>query len=563
MSPFDWVQLLFFIAVFTGLTPLLGAYMANIFTQKRTVAHFLFGWLEQACYRVSKVNYIVEMTWSVYAKNLIIFNLVGFIAVFLLQLAQGFLPLNPQHFPAVPWASAFNTAISFTTNTDWQSYAGETTLSYLTQTLGLAVQNFLSAATGMAALLALIRGVSRKTVETIGNFWSDLVRAIVYLLLPLSIILALVLVGEGVVQTFSPYVEITTLENGKQTIPLGPAASQVAIKQLGTNGGGFFNANSAHPFENPSGISNFLETLAIILIPAASVYMYGLMVGSKKHAWLLFFVMFAFWVGGVALSTYSGQVFNPILNASPFAEGKEMRFGTENSLLWAVSTTATANGSTNATLSSLSPLAGGVAMFNIMLGELIFGGVGVGMCSMLMFVFLTVFLSGLMVGRTPEYLGKKIETREMQWVTVAVLMPGALVLIGAGVSCVLPTALSSLGNQGPHGLSEILYAFASSAGNNGSAFAGINANTTYYNLTLGVVMLIARLAIIIPSLAVAGLLARKKNTPPSVGTFATDNFLFVCLLVGVILIVGALTFFPALSLGPLVEYLLMREGRAF
>lgn len=559
----DWIQLLFFIGCFICLTPLLGAYMANVFTGKAHFAYQALGWLEYLCYRMGGVNPGKEMSWTEYGKALLLFNFFGFISLLLLLLAQGYLPLNPQNLEGMPWSLAFNTAASFTTNTNWQAYGGETTLSYLSQMLGLTSQNFLSAATGMAALLTLTRGLVRKTANTIGNFWVDLVRMVVYLLLPLAIVMAVVLVGEGVIQTFSPYVELTTLENAKQTIPLGPVASQVAIKQLGTNGGGFFNANSAHPFENPTPFSNLLEMLAIILIPAASVYTYGVMIGSKKHAWLLFFTMFMLWAGGILASLYSEHLHNPVIDVYPVLEGQETRLGTTNSLLWAISTTATSNGSVNTMLSSLSPLAGGLAMFNIMLGELVFGGVGVGLCSMVMFALLTVFLSGLMVGRTPEYLGKKIEKQEMQWVVLAVLTPSALILIGAGISCVLPEALSSLANQGPHGLSEILYAFTSSAGNNGSSFAGINANTTYYNLALGSVMLLARTAILLPSLAIAGSLAKKKIAPPSLGTFSTNSSLFVILLISVILIVGALTFFPALSLGPIVEHLLMLKGQSF
>lgn len=558
-----WIQVLFFTALFFCLAPLLGTYMANVFTGK---AHYPFralGWLESLCYRIGGADPKEEMSWIEYGKALLIFNFLGFITLFFLQLLQGHLPLNPQNFGAVSWPLAYNTAMSFTTNTNWQAYGGETTLSYLTQMLGLTSHNFLSAATGMAALLTLTRGLTRKTAATVGNFWVDLVRMVVYILIPLSIIVALILVGEGVIQTFSPYVEVTTLENGKQTIPLGPVASQIAIKQLGTNGGGFFNANSAHPFENPTAFSNLLEMLALILIPAASVYAYGIMIGSKKHAWLLFAAMFVLWAAAIFIAFGAEHVHNPVIDVYPILEGKETRFGTANSLLWSVTTTATANGSVNAMISSLSPLAGGIAMFNIMLGELVFGGVGVGLCSMIMFSLLTVFLSGLMVGRTPEYLGKKIEKREMQWVVMAVLMPGALILIGAGISCILPEALSSLGNKGPHGLSEILYAFTSSAGNNGSAFAGLNANTNYYNLALGTVMLLARISIILPSLALAGLLAGKKITPPSVGTFSTNSMLFVILLISVILIVGALTFFPALSLGPVVEHLLMLKGESF
>lgn len=563
MNAFDIAQFLFFIGILLVLIPVLGSYMVHIYAGKKTWLHPILSWLESLCYRIGRINPKEEMTGSTYGKTLLYFNLLGFTTLFFLLVIQNYLPLNPQKFPSVPWPLAFNIAASFTTNTNWQAYAGETTLSYFTQMLGLTSHNFLSAATGMSALLVLVRGFSRKKIGTLGNFWVDLVRTIVYLLLPLSILLALVLVTQGVLQTFSPYMEVTTLENSSQTIPLGPVASQVAIKQLGTNGGGFFNANSAHPFENPSPLTNFLETLAILLIPAATVYMYGTMIGSKKHGWLLLCVMFLLWACGLAISFFAENLPNPDIDAYPFIEGKETRFGINSSLFWSVSTTTTANGSVNAMLSSLSPLAGGIALFNMMLGELVFGGIGVGLCSMIMFILLTVFLSGLMVGRTPEYLGKKIEKREMQWVVMAVLMPGALILIGAGVSCVSPNALSSLGNQGPHGLSEILYAFSSSAGNNGSAFAGLNGNTDYYNINLSLIMLMARVAIILPSLAIAALLAKKKTTPPSVGTFSTNSFLFSLLLVSVILIVGALTFFPALSLGPIVEHLLMLEGQTF
>lgn len=563
MTVLDWIQILFYIILLIALTPLLGQYMANVFLGKSTFLHPALNWLESSTYRLGGVIPNREMNWKEYATALLIFNFIGFIFIFFLQLIQNYLPLNPQNFPSVPWPLAFNTAISFTTNTNWQSYSGEITLSNATQMLGMTVQNFLSAATGFAALLVLMRGFARKTMDTIGNFWADMVRSVVYILLPLSIILAIILASQGVIQTLSPYVEATTLENAKQTIPLGPVASQVAIKQIGTNGGGFFNANSAHPFENPNGLTNFLEMFAIILIPAALTYTYGIFIGSRKHGWVIFFVMLFLWLLGSLISFYSDYLINPIMEANPVLEGKETRFGITNSLLWSVSTTATANGSVNAMLSSLSPLAGGIAMFNIMLGEIVFGGVGVGLCGMLMFILLTVFLSGLMVGRTPEYMGKKIEKKEMQWVMVAILSPGALILIGSAISCAIPDALSSLGNQGPHGLSEILYAFTSASGNNGSAFAGLNANTNYYNLFLGIVMLLARLAIIVPSLAVGGYLARKKITPPSVGTFSTENMLFVVLLISVILIVGALTFFPAFSLGPLIEQLLMRKGQSF
>lgn len=559
----DWAQILIFVGLLVCVAPLFGSYIAKVFEGRAPVGRKFLARFERFSYRISDVNPNEEMSWKTYAKALLLFNFFGFLFLLLLQLAQNALVFNPQNMPAVPLALAINTATSFVTNTNWQAYSGENTLSYLTQMMGLTVQNFLSAATGMCVLIALIRGITRRTSDTIGNFWVDLVRGVVYILLPLSILFAVVLVSQGVIQTCAPYVEVTGLENVKQTIPLGPVASQVAIKQLGTNGGGFFGANGAHPFENPTGLSNFLEMFAILLIPASLVFTYGNMVCAKKHAWLLFLVMGFFWIAGFAVSSYSEHVHNPILGASPVLEGKETRFGIVNSILWSVSTTTTANGSVNAMLSSLSPLVGAVLMTNIMVGELIFGGVGVGLCSMIMFVLLTLFLSGLMVGRTPEYFGKKLGKKEMQWVVVAALIPGILILIGSGISSILPIAQSSLTHTGPHGLSEILYAFSSCAGNNGSAFSGLNANTSYYNLVLSIVMLIGRLSIIIPSLAVAGLLAEKKSAPASVGSFSIDTALFACLLIGSILIICVLTFAPGLILGPVVEHFLMIEGRSF
>jgi potassium-transporting ATPase potassium-binding subunit len=545
------------------MIPLLGSFMAKVFEGEDTLFRRLLAPIENFIYTIGGVNPAEEMGWKKYLKELLLFNLVGFFALFFILRLQYYLPLNPQNSLGVDSLLAFNITISFVTNTNWQSYSPETTLSYFSQMAGLTVQNFLSASVGICALLALIRGIRRKHRDTVGNFWADLVRTIVYILLPLAILLACALASQGVVQSFSPYKEITTLEGGKQIIPFGPAASQIAIKQLGTNGGGFFGANSSHPFENPTPLSGFLELLAILLIPAALVYAYGIMLDSKKHAHLLLWVMFTFWIVGLVIAKFSEQIPNPVLNGIPSLEGKEARFGTGDSILWAISTTATANGSVNSMLSSLSPLAGGVVLFNIMLGEVIFGGVGVGLANMVMFVLLTVFLSGLMVGRTPEYLGKKIETKDIQWVMLALLTPCALILIGTGLACMLPEALKSRGNEGPHGLSEILYAFASSAGNNGSGFNGLDANTPFYNITLGIVMLLGRLAILVPSIALAGNLAAKKITPPSLGTFSVSGFLFAILLFGVILIVGALTFFPALSLGPIVEHILMQKGYTF
>lgn len=556
MTLHGWVILFVFTVSLVCITIALGSYIYRLVTGQQ-------GRMEGYFYRLAGVNGSIEMTWTEYGKALLQFNLWGLLVLFLIQIFQSYLPLNPQNFPNVPWALALNTAVSFVTNTNWQAYAGETTLSYFTQMAGLTVQNFVSAATGLGALLVLCRGISRKNTTKVGNFWTDLVRSVLYLFLPLATIMAIVLVEEGVIQNFSSYVETTTLEGAKQTIPMGPAASQVAIKQLGTNGGGFFNTNSSHPFENPTAFSNFLQMLAILVIPAALTYTYGRMIGSTKHGWLLFSVMFVLWGAGLVVSIMSEQLYNPVLEAFPNMEGKETRFGIGNSLLWSTATTGTSNGSVNAMHDSLTPLSGGIALFNMMLGELLFGGVGVGLCSMIMFVLLTVFLCGLMVGRTPEYLGKKIEKREIQWVIVAILTPAALILLGAGVSVVLPTALSSLANPGPHGLSELLYAFASPAGNNGSAFAGLNANTTYFNLSLAIVMIVARVAILLPSLAVGGLLANKNISPPSSGAFSTSTFLFFTLLCCVILIVGALTFFPVLILGPIVEHFLMLDGRSF
>jgi len=563
MTTFDWMQIICFVVVLVALAPLLGSYLARVFQGERTWASPLLSWLERLILRCCGTKPEQDMRWSEYALALLWFNLFGLVAVFLLQLFQHSLPLNPQNLPGVSWHCAFNTAASFVTNTNWQSYAGEITLSYFTQMVGLTVQNFVSAATGITIMLALARGIMRRQAAAIGNFWVDLVRSVVYVLLPLSVIFTVILISQGVVQNLSSYQDVTTLEGVKQTIPMGPAASQIAIKQLGTNGGGFFNANSSHPFENPSSITNFLEMLAILLIPAAQVFTFGFIVKAQRHAWVLFIVMLLFWAGGLGISVAGEYTHNANLGMAPILEGKETRIGVVNSLIWSNSTTDASNGSVNAMHSSLSPLAGGVAMFNMHLGEIIFGGVGVGLTGLVIFVILTVFISGLMVGRTPEYLGKKIEAREMKMVIVAVLVPSALMLVGTGIACVLPAGISSLSNKGPHGFSEILYAFTSAGANNGSAFAGLNANTPFYNLILGVVILLARAAAIFPALVIAGSLVAKKFTPISAGTFATDTPIFGILLIGVIIIVSALTFFPALVLGPVVEHLLMLSGRAF
>jgi K+-transporting ATPase ATPase A chain len=563
MNSHDLIQIVLFVAALVAFTPLLGSFMAKVLQGER---HFLLkplGWLERLIYKLSGVNPTEEAGWKSYAWALLAFNFFGFLAVWLLQLFQQALPLNPANLPAVSWHSAFNTAVSFMTNTNWQGYAGEVTLSYLTQMLGLTVQNFVSAATAICVLLALVRGFSRRTTQVVGNFWTDLVRSTLYILIPLSIIYAVLLIGQGVVQTNSPYETVTTVEGVEQTIPLGPAASQIAIKQLGTNGGGFYNANSAHPLENPTPFSNFLQMLALLLLPAAFTYTYGKLIGNKRHGWLIFAVMLLLWLGGLAVSLYSEYSPNAVTQASSNMEGKEVRFGITNSIIWSTATTSASNGSVNAMHSSMTPLAGGVAMFNMMLGEIIFGGVGCGLYGMVLFIMLTVFLAGLMVGRTPEYLGKKIEAKEIQMVILAIVAPSAIMLILAGISAVVGPGLSSLASAGPHGLSEILYAFASAAGNNGSAFAGLNANTVYYNLLLGLTMLIGRFAVLLPVLAIAGYMGVKKISPPSAGTFSTNTGIFAVLLFGVIIIVGALTFFPALSLGPIIEHFLMNAGQTF
>ena len=559
----DLIQIILFLALLIGLTPILGNYMYKVFTGKKHFMLFVFGWLEKLTYKSSGIDPAEDKNWKSYTFGLLMFNLIGFVFVFLMQIIQAHLPLNPANLPNVSWHSAFNTASSFMTNTNWQGYAGETTLSYFVQMLGLTVQNFVSAATGIAVLLALIRGISRKTTDKLGNFWTDLTRSTVYVLLPLSILFAIVLVGQGVVQNFKTYETVQTLQGASQIIPMGPAASQIAIKQLGTNGGGFFNSNSSHPFENPTPLSNFLEMLSILLIPAALTYTYGKMVGSTRQGWTIFTAMMILFVAGLSISLYAEYSANPIFGHLHLMEGKETRFGITNSILWSTATTSASNGSVNAMHDSLSPIAGMIAMINIMLGEVIFGGVGAGLYGIIIFIIITVFIAGLMVGRTPEYLGKKIEAFEVQMAIIAVLAPNLVIQLFSAWASVSSYGLSSLNNSGPHGLSEILYAYSSAAGNNGSAFAGLNANTVFYNLTLGFGMLIGRFGIIIPVLAIAGTMAKKKITPLSAGTFRTDNWLFIGLLIAVILIVGGLTHFPALSLGPVMEHLQMNSGMTF
>ncbi len=563
MTLVDLFQVFFFLILMIGLTPLLGNYMSRVFTGSEHFMLTVFGWLERIIYKFTGIRQDDEKSWKSYVYDLLLFNVIGFSFLFLIQLIQAYLPLNPNNLLNVSWHSALNTSISFMTNTNWQGYAGETTLSYLVQMIGLTVQNFVSAGTGIAVLLAVIRGFVRKTSDKLGSFWVDLTRSVLYVLLPLSILLSILITGQGVVQNFKSNVQVETLEGSQQIIPMGPAASQIAIKQLGTNGGGFFNSNSAHPFENPTPFSNFLEMLAILLIPASLTFTYGKMVGSVKHGWTIFTAMMFLLIVGICISLYSEYSSNSIFRNLPIMEGKETRFGITNSVLWSTTTTAASNGSVNAMHSSLSPLSGMIAMINIMFGEVIFGGVGAGLYGMVIFIILTVFIAGLMVGRTPEYLGKKIEAFEVQMAILATLIPNFVILIFSAWASVSKSGLSGIANPGPHGLSEILYAYSSAAGNNGSAFAGLNANTVFYNLTLGIGMLLGRFGIIIPVLAIAGSMVRKKITPLSLGTFRTDNGLFIGLLISVILIVCGLTFFPALSLGPIVEHLLLVNGISF
>lgn len=576
MSLYDYLQIALYFIVLLLLAKPLGVYMANVYENRPVVLNRWFAPVESALYRFSGVNSAQEMTWKEYTFALLWFNLFGGLAVFLLQISQAYLPLDPQHLANVSLDSAFNTAVSFVTNTDWQAYVGESTMSYLTQMLGLCVQNFVSAATGMAVLVAMVRGFQRNHAIGIGNFWVDLTRSVLYILLPLSLIFALVLVSQGVVQTFKPYLEIPTVEHVQvsqqpqaetQIIAVGPVASQVAIKQLGTNGGGFFNANSAHPFENPTPLSNFFELLAILLIPAALCHSFGTLINDTRQGLAILATMTVVLLGALLVALHYEQAGNPLL--SPLGvdqtpgmmqsggnmEGKETRFGVVNSVLWATATTAASNGSVNAMHDSFMPLGGLIPLSLIQLGEVIFGGVGSGLYGMLIFAIIAVFVAGLMIGRTPEYLGKKIEAFEIKMAAIVILIPPFLILMGTALAVLSDAGKGAIANPGAHGFSEILYAFSSAAGNNGSAFAGISANTPFYNIVLGITMLIGRYGIIVPVLAIAGSLAAKKSVPVTVGTLPTHTPLFVLLLIATILLVGALTFVPALALGPIVEHL--------
>ncbi len=564
MNVRDFGQLALFIGGLIAITPTLGRFMLRVFAGERHFLSRFLGPVERWIYKLSGVDPTQEMSWKAYAIAMLLFNVAGGAVLLVMELTQQWLPFNPQHLPNVPFALAFNTAVSFMTNTNWQAYSGENTMSYFTQMAGLAVHNFVSAATGIAIAVALGRGLVRKQAIGLGNFWTDVTRCTLYILLPLSILIAVVLAQQGVVQTFDGYPTATTLEGASQQIPLGPVASQIAIKQLGTNGGGFFGQNSAHPFENPTPLSNFIEVFVIFWLGSGLVYMFGLMAKDRRQGWAIWAAMFTLFLAGFAILWWAELQPNPALGlTTPSLEGKEVRFGQFNSALFATVTTDASCGAVNSMHDSLSPLGGLVPFINMMLGEVIFGGVGAGFYGMLMFVLLTVFIAGLMVGRTPEYLGKKIEAREIMWAVVAVLAPAVVILCGSALTMVYPEALKSLNNGGPHGLGEVVYAFASAAANNGSAFAGINANTDWYNYMLAFTMFVGRFAVIIPALAIGGSLAQKKTSPPSSGTFPTNGPVFTILLISVVLIVGALTFFPVLSLGPIVEHFLMQAGRTF
>jgi K+-transporting ATPase ATPase A chain len=590
-------QLAFYVIVLLALAKPLGSYMARVYQNQPFGLERVLGWLERLIYRLAGVKPSEEMGWKTYAVAMLLFNFAGLVALYLLQRLQGVLPLNPQGLGAVSTDSSFNTAVSFATNTNWQGYGGETTMSYLPQMLGLTVQNFVSAAMGMAVLVALIRGFARRSVQTIGNFWVDLTRTTLYILLPLSFIVALILVSQGVVQTFKPYATVAVVQpteyeepatdkDGKpvldakgqptmkksklteQVIAVGPAASQIAIKQLGTNGGGFFNVNSSHPFENSTPLSNFVELLSILVISGALCYTFGVMVGDTRQGWAVLAAMTVIFVVLLVVCATAEQNGHTLvkqgvdhtasaLSSGGNMEGKEVRFGIANSALWATATTSASNGSVNSMHDSYTPIGGLVPMWLMQLGEVVFGGVGSGLYGMIVFAIIAVFVAGLMVGRTPEYLGKKIEAYEMKMASLVILIPPAVVLIGTAAAVLHPAALASMQDKGPHGFSEVLYAFSSMGNNNGSAFAGYNANIPYVNTTGGFAMLFARYWLAVPTLAIAGALARKKSVPSGPGTLPTHQPLFVGLLIGVVALVGALSFLPALAVGPIVEHLML------
>jgi K+-transporting ATPase ATPase A chain len=562
-----WVQIAIYCLIVVALVKPLGWYMTRVFNGDRTFLSPVLRPVEAGLYRLGGVDEKREQDWLTYTVAMLLFHVGGFLILYTLLRLQGFLPFNPQGMTAVPEYLSFNTAISFITNTNWQNYGGESTLSYLVQMLGLTHQNFLSAATGIVLAVALIRGFSRASVKTVGNFWVDITRCTLYILLPICIPFALFLVWQGMPQTLGAYVDATTLEGAKQTIALGPVASQVAIKMLGTNGGGFFNANAAHPFENPTALSNLIQMVSIFALGAALTNVFGRMVSNQRQGWAILAAMGVLFLAGVVVCYWAEAAGNPnfaSLGLDPAnMEGKEVRFGIPLSALFAVITTAASCGAVNAMHDSFTALGGMIPLINIQLGEIIIGGVGAGMYGMLLFVIISVFVAGLMVGRTPEYVGKKIEAKEVKMAMLAILVLPLMYLGWTAVATVMPSAVASIANPGPHGFSEILYLFTSSTGNNGSAFGGITGNTPFYNTTGAVAMFVGRFFMIIPAMAIAGALAAKKTVPVSAGTFPTDGGLFVGLVVGVILIVGGLTFFPALALGPIVEHLAMTAGTLF
>ncbi|HZQ12983.1 MAG TPA: potassium-transporting ATPase subunit KdpA [Pseudolabrys sp.] len=567
MTVTGWIQILVFCAIVAAITPVLGAYMTRVFNGEHTFLTPVLRPVERALYATGGIHENDEQDWLAYTIGMLLFHVGGFLILYAVMRFQAALPFNPAGQSAVVPDLAFNTAVSFITNTNWQNYGGEGTMSYLTQMLALTHQNFLSAATGIVLAVALIRGFARASARTVGNFWVDITRCTLYVLLPICIPYALFLVWQGMPQTLGAYVEATTLEGAKQTIAVGPVASQVAIKMLGTNGGGFFNANAAHPFENPTALSNYVQIISIFALGAALTNVFGRMVGNQRQGWAILAAMGALFLAGIAVAYWAEAHGNDILNAMGLTdgnmEGKEVRFGIVASALFAVVTTAASCGAVNAMHDSFTALGGMIPLINMQLGEIIVGGVGAGLYGMLLFVIITVFVAGLMVGRTPEYVGKKIEAKEVKMAMLAILVLPLMYLGWTAVAVVYPPAVASMANAGPHGFSEVLYAYTSQTGNNGSAFAGLTGNTLFYNVTGAVAMFVGRFWMIIPAMAIAGSLAAKKSVPPSLGTFPTTGALFAGLLVGVILIVGGLTFFPALALGPIVEQFAMQAGTVF
>jgi K+-transporting ATPase ATPase A chain len=565
----DILQIVLFCVLILILTPILGSYMHRVFTGERTFLSPVLAPVERLVYGAAGVNPSEQQHWTRYTLAMLLFNAAGFLLLYALLRLQDVLPFNPQGLPALSPHLAFNTAASFMTNTNWQSYGGESTMSYFSQMAGLTVQNFLSAGTGMAIVIAVIRGFVGRQVKSIGNFYVDLTRACLYILLPICVIAALVMIWQGMPQNLDAYTAAKTLEGADQTIAQGPVASQLAIKQLGTNGGGFFNANSAHPYENPTPLTNFLQMALMLCISAAFTYTFGRMVGDQRQGWAIFTAMAILYVAGIAITYVAEMNGNPLLASAPIdqaqgnMEGKEVRFGVVNSALWAVTTTALSCGAVNAMHDSFTPIGGMIPLLNMQLGEVIFGGVGAGLYGMLLYVLLAVFIAGLMVGRTPEYLGKKIEAKEIKLTMLALLSISFSILLAAAAGVVLPSVASSIQDPGPHGLTEVLYAYSSATGNNGSAFAGFTANVPWHNTVLGICMIVGRFAFIVPILAIAGTLAAKKTVPASAGTFPTHTLLFVVLLISVILIVAGLTFFPALALGPIAEHFAIVNGQSF